>query len=219
MSDVSAEKVSNGIGLYLRGLKAVVSHLLSRASIAGSVYERMTASSTLPTSVKSVLFLCKGNICRSPLADVYFQHKVREARSPIVVKSAGIETTPGKPAHTFAKEVGQANGISLDRHQTTPLYHELVNQADLVFVMEVAQKRRVLRLYPDAKGKVFVLGQFCARGPLDIDDPYSGTIDDFRVCFDRIRDACDRVFGKLGEPSGTSEAPTPKAATAGSGAD
>ncbi len=199
MSDSERTAGQGPMRLYLEALRAVAGHLLPRLKVFRRAYERIVASRTLPVSVKSVLFLCKGNICRSPLADVYFTHKVRTAGAAIVVRSAGIETTPGKPAHQLAKEVALSHGISLDAHRTTPLYQDLVQQADLVMVMEVAQKDRVIKLYPEARTKVFVLGQFCRQGSWDIDDPYSGTVEDFTVCFERIRDSCDRVFHHLVE--------------------
>jgi protein-tyrosine phosphatase len=76
-----------------------------------------------------------------------------------------------------------------------------MQRSDLVLVMEVAQKDRVAKLYPREKHKIFVLGQFSKRGSLDIDDPYGGTPEDFKVCFERIRESCDRMLRQIGERS------------------
>lgn len=218
----------DGIGLYARALKAAVVHLVSRLNVFRAGYERLTSPATVPPSVAGILVLCKGNICRSPLAHVYLEEALSKANLPVIVKSAGIETTPGKPAHDHAKTVALTNGLSLATHRTTPLYEDLVKQTDLVLVMEVAQKDRVLRLYPEVKGKVFVLGQFCRRGALDIDDPYSGPLEDFMVCFGRIVESCDRIVGMMAAArtpqtvqaqTGSGPATSPKAAMPVSSAD
>ncbi len=209
MSDTELVETGGSVGQILRGLREAAKLLLPRSNILRAGYERLIAPRQVPHPVASVLFVCKGNVCRSPLADVYFQDKVRQGNLGIVVKSAGIETTPGKPAHSLARDVSREHGISLERHGTTPLFMDLVTQTDLVFVMEVSQKDRVLKLYPQARGKVFVLGQFCRSGALDIDDPYCGTREDFVQCFTRIREACDQVVSQIMDRRKT-EAGAPK---------
>lgn len=201
MSDASSAGLRSAVGMYVHALREVAAHLYRRLKFVRLAYERVTASKVLPHPVRSVLFVCKGNVCRSPLAEGYFATKACKEGQVITVRSAGIETMPGRPAHVLAKEVARQHGISLDQHATTPLFQDLMQRSDLVFVMEVAQKDRVARLYPRERRKVFVLGQFCKRGSPDIDDPYSGTPEDFKLCFERIRESCDRVIQQIGERS------------------
>ncbi|BCA54100.1 hypothetical protein W02_12400 [Nitrospira sp. KM1] len=187
----------HGVKTFWDAWKETGNHVYARLGFLRRGVERLRPVRPLPHSVGTVLFLCKGNVCRSPFAEVYFTDRIKKEGYPIIVKSAGIETTPGKPAHRLAQEVALQYGISLRSHATTLLFHDLVNQADLIFVMEVAQKDRVTRLYPDAKNKIFLLGRFCGTGSLDIDDPYSGTEKDFKVCFDRIKESCELVCDQL----------------------
>jgi len=185
---------------FLRGLRETVMYVGRRVNVIRHSYERWAAVQ-LPDSVGSVLFVCKGNICRSPLAEIYFKSLVEKIRPQIVVRSAGLETTPGKPAHVKAKAVASQYRLSLDRHATTQMHKELFDQTDLILVMEIAQKYRIQRLYPGAKGKVVLLGRFDSMGSLEIADPYSGTSEDFQTCFQQVRRCCDVLAGKLGVES------------------
>jgi len=151
----------------------------------------------LPTSVRSVLFVCKGNICRSPLAAVYFQLLVEKAGTDMVVRSAGLETTSGKPAHFNAKSVALEHQFSLDVHSTTQVHADLLNQSDLIIVFELVQRDRLHRLYRNTRGKVVLLGRFDSEGPIEIADPFSGTIETFRSCFQQVSRCCDALAGRL----------------------
>ena len=115
----------------------------------------------------------------------------------MTVRSAGLETTTGKPAHAKAKAVALEHRLSLDEHATTEVHKELLDQSDLIVVMEIVQKDRMHRLYPNTKGKVVLLGRFDSVGPLDIADPYSGTSEDFHSCFQQVSRCCDVLAAKL----------------------
>jgi protein-tyrosine phosphatase len=190
--------------IFLCGLRETARYLAKRMKVVRHPYERW-ATVRLPASVQSVLFVCHGNICRSPLAEAYFQSLVKKEGRPITVRSAGLETTPGKPADARAKAVALEHRLSLDEHATTQVHMELLEQSDLIVVMEVVQKDRVQRLCPRSKEKVVLLGRFDSVGPLEIADPYSGTSENFLSCFQQVSRCCDNLAARLGvkrrEPS------------------
>ena len=182
---------------FLRGLRETAVYLAGRINVVRYPYERWAAV-RLPDSVQSVLFVCKGNICRSPLAEAYFQSLVEKEGRQMTVRSAGLETTPGKPAHVNARVVAQEQGLSLEAHATTQVHKELIDQSALIIVMEIVQKNRIHRLYPKTKGKVVLLGRFDSVGSLEIADPYSGTSEDFHFCFQQMSRCCDVLAARLG---------------------
>lgn len=152
---------------------------------------------TLPRGIRSVLFVCKGNICRSPFAAAYCEAKLKKARSHIKVHSAGLDTTAGEEAHPLANIAAQQHNLSLHAHVTTPLTPELVNHASLILVMERFHFTTVLQHHPEAKGKVFRLGYFNNILGIDIADPYDGTLEDFRACYREISQSCDSLLKYL----------------------
>ena len=199
MNDVGSSGLKVSVNKYWQALREVGPRVYSRIKFLRLAYERMKKPRPLPQPIRSVLFVCMGNVCRSPLAATYFVERIRKNGGMIRVNSAGIETNLGKPAHALAKEIAHQQGFSLQYHSTTPLSQDLIKESDLVLVMEVAQKDRLFKLYPRERHKVFLLGQFCRNGSLDIDDPYSGTQEDFKICFERIREACDRLLHNIRE--------------------
>lgn len=181
---------------FLYGLRETARFLVKRMNVVRHPYERWMEIQ-LPDSVQSVLFVCHGNICRSPLAEAYFRFLVEKEGRHMTVRSAGLETTPGKPADTRAKAVALEHRLSLDEHATTQVHRELLDQSDLIVVMEVVQKDRVQRLCQKSKGKVVLLGRFDSEGPLEIADPYRGTSEDFLSCFQQLSRCCEALAARL----------------------
>ena len=181
---------------FLCGLRETARYLAKRMNVVRHPYERWETVQ-LPDSVQSVLFVCHGNICRSPLAEAYFRFLVEKEGRHMTVRSAGLETTPGKPADARAKAVALEHRLSLDEHATTQVHKELLDQSDLIVVMEVAQKDRIQRLCQKSKGKVVLLGRFDSVGPLEIADPYCGTSEDFLSCFQQVSRCCDALAARL----------------------
>lgn len=160
-------------------------------------YQVLVKRQSFPRLVRTILVVCKGNICRSPLAEAYLKCLVEKHGVPITVQSAGLETSFGKSAHPLAQLVGTQGGLRLDKHTTQPLHKEQVERADMIIVMEWRQRNRVLKLYPQAKPKVFLLRQFYDRSAREVADPYSGTLEDFQTCLSMIKQACDVLMKRM----------------------
>nr|Q45408.1 RecName: Full=Probable low molecular weight protein-tyrosine-phosphatase EpsP [Ralstonia solanacearum]AAA91623.1 EpsP [Ralstonia solanacearum] len=115
--------------------------------------------------IKTILVVCIGNICRSPMA----QALLRQALPGVSVISAGIGALSGYPADPSAVEVMAQHGIDISEHRAQQLTGSLVNRADLILVMGGAQKREIQARHPSKTGSVFRLGEM---EQFDIDDPY-----------------------------------------------
>lgn len=109
---------------------------------------------------RSVLFVCTGNTCRSPMAEAIAQSLV--ASQPpsgitTTVRSAGVAAMDGMVASPEAVQAMEARGIDLSRHQSSALTPAMVEAADVVYTMTPSHAEAVMRLVPAAAHKVFPL--------------------------------------------------------------
>jgi len=140
--------------------------------------------------VQSVLVVCIGNICRSPMAVGLLRTRLRHVR----VESAGLGALIGHPADAIARELMRERDIVIDDHRARPLSALLCAQSDVIFVMDAKQKRSVIDRYPTTRGKVFRLGEFIDQ---DIFDPYGGERSDFQACLTLIDRAIEDWVERL----------------------
>lgn len=131
---------------------------------------------------KRIVFVCTGNVCRSPMAE-YMLRAGLGAESDWTVASAGLAAGVGMTASLPAVRTLAEEGIDLTPHRSRPLDRNLVDAATVIVVMTGGHRRQVARSFPDAMDRVFLLGSF-GSGNGDIPDPI-GLADE---AYDGIRD-------------------------------
>lgn len=106
-----------------------------------------------------VIFVCTGNICRSPMAEGILRGKLaRDGLQGILVSSMGIHGLDNQPASSQAKAICEKHGIDISNHRSRRLDPEEIKEADILFAMEIVQRDFVKIFFPFAKDKVFLLG-------------------------------------------------------------
>lgn len=129
--------------------------------------------------------VCTGNICRSPYAEVALA-----ARAPhLNVSSAGLSAMVNQGADETAMAVSGERGLSLGSHQPRQVKTPIVAGTDLLLVMDDGHLERLLRRYPEARGKTFKLGKWL--GDKDIVDPYLRNAAFFGLVYDEIDKAIE----------------------------
>jgi protein-tyrosine-phosphatase len=142
--------------------------------------------------IANILFVCTGNICRSPFAQALFTKVVaQKGLKGVTADSAGLLALPGNPATYLAQQLADEHGVDLAGHKAKSVSKELVARSDLILVMEKSHEDALLNAFPGTAGKVLLLRRFARFGSRrrGVADPYGLDYDAYRFCFLDIQDA------------------------------
>ncbi len=185
-------------GPGLAQLKLLVRHALrfvsSRVSgLAASLHARWQHERSKRRYAKTrargsrLVFVCHGNICRSPLAE----HLARLRSHGWVVASTGLQATAHAQSPAHVQRVAASMQADLSGHEARRFTQECLESADLVVVMDRANFKELSSRFPDARGRILFLGLFGKPGQLEIADPINFDENATMACAMQIRDAID----------------------------
>jgi protein-tyrosine-phosphatase len=145
-----------------------------------------------------ILFVCTGNLCRSPMAAGLLRQRLSEegldARHQVL--SAGVWAVDGRSASENAIAVMNERGIDITDHIAHTLTTDDVAEADLILVMAREHARVIHSTWPQYGWKVHRLSEMAGKRQ-DIQDPYGDPIEEYRACADAIARYIDRGFQRI----------------------
>jgi RpiB/LacA/LacB family sugar-phosphate isomerase len=139
--------------------------------------------------MKTILFICTGNVCRSPMAEALFRHAT-DGRGEFRVLSAGLGAVDGQPPTPHSVTAMRELGIDISGQRSRMFTADLVRQADFIFGMTHGHVDTVALLYPQAAEKTFLLREFDeSLDPYekDISDPIGSPYDVYVHCREQIQ--------------------------------
>ncbi|KAH7352110.1 hypothetical protein KP509_19G030300 [Ceratopteris richardii] len=191
---------------------------------SSAVLPAVTTMSTAASSAGSpprigVLFVCLGNICRSPTAEAVFRHAVenRGLQSQFNIDSAGtIDYHEGEPADARMRSSASKRGIKLTSI-SRPIRPSDFEVFDFILAMDKKNKEDILKAYkqwsieyklpPNSDKKVKLMCEFCKKFDVkEVPDPYYGGPAGFEKVLDLLEDACESLLDSLVPTMGNSPA-------------
>jgi protein-tyrosine phosphatase len=142
-----------------------------------------------------LLFVCTGNVCRSPMAE-YLMRKRLGHSSDWAVASAGLAALGGMTASRNAIDALAEQGLDMSRHRSRQLTRDLIDAANVIVVMTASHRDQLRMLFRDAREKVFLLRSFDpAADAEDVEDPIGADVGTYR----QIRDTIEAALPGLTE--------------------
>ena len=167
---------------------------------------------TLPANPRSMLFVCKGNICRSPFAE----HIALKLQGEGLVSgkkfgSAGLDVPKSISSPNEAIQGAKLYGIHLENHRSQSISLDLVESYDMIIAMEVWQYAALQSSFQYHHDKLFLLplldpkesAKYCGYAAFNIQDPYGGPPSAFEECFERIGLCLKSVFATIRSTPGS----------------
>ncbi len=145
-----------------------------------------------------IVFVCQGNICRSPFAAALLRARLGPD-SAVTVGSAGMIPRPGRKTPDFGLEAAAAFGIDLSGHRSSWLTRETAEQASVLVVFDEVNRASVLDRYPDLRVPVVRLDAL--TDGFEIEDPVNGGAAEFERCYRRIGDGVRELAGMIYSPA------------------
>jgi predicted ATP-grasp superfamily ATP-dependent carboligase len=160
--------------------------------------DRLTRPHYFDPLPRRILFVCYGNICRSPFAEHYWNHVIRKKWSDLPeADSAGFIPKVGRHTPARIEQLAGEFGVDLGGHRSDLMIRSHADAADAIFIMDRHNHRNMLSLFSDSLAKIHYLGMFDDEANPEIPDPYLMDTADARICLKQIIHALNRLGAKM----------------------
>lgn len=142
-----------------------------------------------------LIFVCTGNTCRSPMAEVIYKNLDKE--SDIKVLSRGLVVLFGEPINPKAEVVLKKHDLETNNHTSKGLREADIDDNTLILTMTEAHKRKIKDTFEEAKN-VYTIKEYAGESG-DVVDPYGGSLVEYEECYIELARLVKKTVYKLNE--------------------
>jgi len=146
--------------------------------------------------MKKILFVCTGNICRSPMAEGFFRELTKE-REGYESLSAGLAAVDGQPPSPHSVTAMKEIGLDISAQRSALITQETMEGVHYIFGLASSHVDNLIRLFPQAREKIFLLREFVEKLPTggkDIADPIGGDLEIYKACRNQIKQGVESII-------------------------
>jgi len=150
-------------------------------------------------NIKSINFVCHGNICRSAFSEYYTRNALKEMGLPIETISCGISADQSSRPPDNAIIASRQFGIDLRNHVPSPMTKEHIDKSSIIFCMHYCHYMTLKYRYPQYEERTYLLKHIMwpRQWMLSIDDPYDKPLEVFITCFSEIKSCIDMLVHRI----------------------
>ncbi|MEG2348717.1 MAG: low molecular weight protein arginine phosphatase [Clostridia bacterium] len=151
--------------------------------------------------MKKIMFVCTGNICRSPMAQYYMQKKIKDLKkeNDFLISSCGTFAISGQAATSNAIIAMKQYNIDISKHRATNIHEIDIENYDLILCLTQEHKKNVAEIFPKVTDKLFTLKEYAFKNEkyIDIDDPWGLSLEVYKRSANEIVDGIDKIVEKM----------------------
>lgn len=186
------DKILNIVKAIKRESKLLVQNIYD------SIFYCLVRSGKDSRQIKKIVFVCKGNICRSSFAE--YLMKVETTGKLLSIESCGLNVGMRMPVPFEAKITAKKFGLDLDGHLSRGLDCCDLENADLILAMEYWQYRKLVGMFPDKKKHIKLLREYAPFPEnllCNINDPFGQCIEKYDKCFSQIKRSLSSIMALI----------------------
>jgi ribose 5-phosphate isomerase B len=145
-----------------------------------------------------VLFVCTGNICRSPMAAGLFNVRAKDLgeAQEFAAESAGTRGVEGAPASAYGIQMMAQRHVDIQAHRGRSVTREMMEQSSVVIVMTMSHREALAAEFSKFRSKIHMMSELNDR-MYDINDPYGGSLDEYTFYAQELEKLIENGYEKI----------------------